>query len=68
MRKGLEIKLTVYQNQRIVIENYHQLLDLNEELIRVDIYTIVGKFLKLTQMDNYMIEVIGSISRVLIED
>ncbi|MDD4000086.1 MAG: YabP/YqfC family sporulation protein [Bacilli bacterium] len=66
MKKDLEIKLTVYQNQRIVIENYRQLLDLNEEIIRVDIYEIIGKFLKLTRMDNYMIEVIGTIDQVVI--
>jgi hypothetical protein len=67
MRKGSDLKLTIYHNERIVIENYTQLLDLNEELIRVDFYTIVGKFLKLTQMDSYMIEVLGSIHQVLIE-
>jgi hypothetical protein len=67
MRKGSDLKLTIYHNERIVIENYNQLLDLNDELIRVDIYTIVGKFLKLTQMDSYMIEVLGSIQQVHIE-
>ena len=50
-----------------MIENYRRLLDLNEELIRVDIYTIVGKFLKLTQMDSFMIEVLGAIQQILIE-
>lgn len=67
MRRSGKIKLSIYQNNRIVIENYQRLLDLNEEYIRVDIYTIVGKFLKLIQMDNYMIEVIGTIDQVLIE-
>ncbi|HEY8396181.1 MAG TPA: YabP/YqfC family sporulation protein [Bacilli bacterium] len=67
MKNGASIKLTVYKNERIVIENYRQLIDLNDELIRVDIYTIVGKFLKLTQMDSYMIEVLGSIHQVLID-
>ena len=67
MKNGTAIKLTVYRNERIVIENYRQLLDLNDEVIKVDIYTIVGKFLKLTQMDSYMIEVLGSIHQILIE-
>lgn len=67
VKNGASIKLTVYKNERIVIENYRQLIDLNDELIRVDIYTIVGKFLKLTQMDSYMIEVLGSIHQVLID-
>jgi hypothetical protein len=67
MRRNARIKLSLYQDNRIVIENYNRLLDLNEEYIRVDIYTIVGKFLKINQMDNYMIEVIGTINQVLIE-
>ncbi|MFY9422331.1 MAG: YabP/YqfC family sporulation protein [Bacilli bacterium] len=65
--KNEAIKLSIYGNKRIVIENYRRLLDLNEELIRVDIYTIVGKFLKLTQMDSFMIEVLGAIQQILIE-
>lgn len=65
--KNEAIKFSIYGNKRIVIENYRRLLDLNEELIRVDIYTIVGKFLKLTQMDSFMIEVLGAIQQILIE-
>ena len=67
MYENEAIKLSIYGNKRIVIENYRRLLDLNEELIRVDIYTIVGKFLKLTQMDSFMIEVLGAIQQILIE-
>jgi hypothetical protein len=67
MKKDSNIKLSIYADRRIVIENYDKLLDLNEDTIKVDIYTIVGKFLKLKQMDSYMIEVIGTINQVIIE-
>jgi len=66
MKNGNELKLTLYGDGRIVIENYQKLLDLKEELIKVDIYTIVGNFLKLTRMDSYMLEVVGSIHQVLV--
>ena len=35
-------------------------------MIKVDIYTIIGKFLKLTKMDGYMIEVVGEVGEIII--
>lgn len=67
MKKQSNIKLSIYSNQRIIIEDYHQLVDLTDEMIKVDIYTILGNFIKLIQMDSYMIEIIGTIHQVLIE-
>jgi len=49
------IKLSIYKNEKIVIENYKELRDIHEEEIVVDIYTIKGLFLKIKRMDNYMI-------------
>ena len=60
------IKLSIYDDERVVIENYKKLLDLQEEMIKVDIYIITGSFLKLRKMDSYMIEVIGSIKQIII--
>jgi hypothetical protein len=68
MKKDSNVKLSIYNDNRIIIENYSNLLDLNDEQIKVDIYTIVGKFLKLRQMDNYIIEVIGTISEIVVEE
>jgi hypothetical protein len=68
MKKAENIKLSIYSDQRIIIENYGKLMDLNEDLIKVDIYTILGTFLKINQMDSYMIEVIGTISQVIIDE
>lgn len=69
MKKDLKvIKLSIYNDERIVIENYRQLIDLNEDIIKVDIYTIVGQFLKLKRMDSYMIEVVGTVGQIIIAD
>ena len=66
MKKDINIKLTLYRDRRVVIENYDKLLDLTAEMIKVDIYTIIGKFLKLTKMDGYMIEVVGEVGEIII--
>lgn len=66
MKVSSNIKLSIYSNNRIVIEDYDKLLDLNENLIKVDIYSIYGKFLKLKQMDSYLIEIIGEVHQVII--
>lgn len=61
------IKLSIYKNEKIVIENYKELRDIHEEEIVVDIYTIKGLFLKIKRMDNYMIEIEGIISQIRVE-
>ena len=68
MKNYMNVKITIYANKRIVIENYNKLYDLSENLIKVDIYSIYGKFLKLKQMDNYMIEIFGDINQVIIDE
>lgn len=66
MKKDINIKLSLYRDRRVVIENYDKLLDLTAEMIKVDIYKIIGKFLKLTKMDGYMIEVVGEVGEIII--
>lgn len=68
MKNYMNVKITIYADKRIVIENYNKLYDLSESLIKVDIYSIYGKFLKLKQMDNYMIEIFGDINQVIIDE
>lgn len=63
-----QIKLSIFNNQRLIIENYNELLDINDELISVDIYTISGNFLKISKMDNYMIEIQGIIRQIIINE
>lgn len=66
--KNTNVKISIYNDKRIVIEDYNKLLDLTDSLIKVDIYSIYGKFLKLRQMDNYMIEIFGDIDQVVVNE
>lgn len=66
--KNTNVKISIYNDKRIVIEDYNKLLDLTDSLIKVDIYSIYGKFLRLKQMDNYMIEIFGDIDQVVVNE
>jgi len=67
MKLNNKIKLSLYKDEKIIIENYNELKDISENTIFVDIYKIGGQFLKIKRMDNYMIEISGSISGIKIE-
>ena len=64
MKLNSKIKLTIYKDEKIIIENYQELKDINEEYIIVDLYRIAGTFLKIKKMDNYMIEITGTMSAI----
>jgi len=66
MRINSKIKLTLYKDEKIIIENYQELKDISEETIVVDLYKVIGNFLKIKRMDNYMIEIYGRISQIKI--
>ena len=44
LNKFNQLKLSIYEDKRIIIENYQELIDITEEQITVDYYTIVGTF------------------------
>lgn len=66
MKINNKVKLTVYKDEKIVIENYQELKDIGDEFICVDIYKITGNFLKIKKMDNYMIEINGVLNAISI--
>lgn len=61
-----EIKLKLYQNQRILIENYRILKDIAEDMIIVDNYCIVGTFLKITKMNDNTMEIYGKVKEIIV--
>ncbi len=67
MKINNRIKLSIYKDEKIIVENYKDLKDINEEEIVVDLYRIKGNFLKIKRMDNYMIEIEGIISQIKID-
>ena len=64
MKINSKIKLTIYKNEKIIIENYQELKDISDDEIIVDLYRINGSFLKIKKMDNYMIEILGSVAAI----
>lgn len=66
MKINNRVKLSIYKDEKIIIENYQDLNDITESTIVVDLYTINGNFLKIRKMDNYMIEISGKISQIII--
>ncbi|HHU79981.1 MAG: hypothetical protein ACOX40_04010 [Bacilli bacterium] len=61
-----EIKLRLFSDRRIIIENYKKLKDINNDMIVIDNYIIVGNFLKIRKMDPMMIEIYGEINEIII--
>ena len=61
-----EIRLRLYKNERIVIENYHELKDLAEDVIAVDNYIIIGAFLKISKMNASAMEIYGKIKEIIL--
>lgn len=66
MKKTNSIKLSIYLDKRIIIENYEALISISENEICVDMYMIGGSFLKISRMDNYMIEILGTIDKIVV--
>ncbi|HOA64120.1 MAG: hypothetical protein GX203_05630 [Acholeplasmataceae bacterium] len=68
LNKFNQLKLSIYEDKRIIIENYQELIDITEEQITVDYYTIVGTFLKITTMDDYFMEIKGTVRQIIINE
>ena len=60
-------KITLWNNEKLVIENYQKLIDISEEKIKIDRYLIKGKFLKIGELNQFVIKVYGEIKEINIE-
>jgi hypothetical protein len=61
-----EIRLRLFSDRRIIIENYQELKDIGNDTIVIDNYIITGNFLKISKMDPMMIEIYRDINEILI--
>jgi len=59
-------KLSLYNNERVVIENYNNICDIEESYIIIDNYKIEGTNLKIKQIEEYFIIIIGLINKITI--
>lgn len=60
-------KVTLWDNTKLVIENYKKILDISDKLIKVDKYLIEGKNLKILELNQFMIKIYGEIKEVSTE-
>ena len=59
-----EIKIVLYSDKRIVIRNFKELKDINDDYILIDMYLFIGKLLKITIIDEGYVEIYGKINEI----
>ena len=62
-----DCKLKLYQYERLVIENYQKIEEITCELIIIDKYNIIGNNLKVNYLSQFVIEIYGKISEIVIK-
>ncbi|MBQ8293276.1 MAG: hypothetical protein IJX78_05700 [Bacilli bacterium] len=60
-------KILMYDSKYLKIENYHQILDINKQVIKIDNYLIEGDNLKIDNLNQFVIEIYGEIKKISIE-
>lgn len=61
-----EIKITLHSDSHIIIRNFNELKDINDDYILIDNYLLIGKLLKITVLDESYIEIYGEIKEIKI--
>lgn len=62
--KNKDLKITIFYNSKVIIENYNNLIDINETLIIIDNYKIKGTNLQIKEINDYLIIIIGIINNI----
>lgn len=58
----------IYLDNHLYIEKYKKILDASDSLIQIEGFKIVGKNLKIVQMDKYLLEIEGKIIEIRREE
>ncbi len=66
MKTMNKLKLSIYENNRVVVENYDELREITDNEIIVDEYKILGDFLKIRRMDDYIVEIVGLFTTIIV--
>lgn len=59
-------KVSLYNNEKVVIENYNNIHDIDNNYIIIDNYKIEGSDLKIKQIEEYFIIIMGLINNIII--
>lgn len=62
-----QTKVTLWDNQKIVFENYQKLSDISNEIIKIDKYIVKGKNLKIEELNRFIIKIYGEIKELIVE-
>lgn len=62
-----QTKITLWDNQKIVFENYQKLSDISNEIIKIDKYIVKGKNLKIEELNRFIIKIYGEIKELIVE-
>lgn len=63
-----KLKIIIYDNKRIIVNDYINLKDIRKEVVVVDSVCINGKDLIVKRMDDYFIEIVGTITNVVYQE
>lgn len=66
--KMYKSKLSMYGNEKLTIENYNNLIDLNDNLIIIDNYIIEGNNLRIKEINEYNIIILGCFKIISLSD
>ena len=66
VKKMNENKISLYNNYRCIIENYKVIKTIENNIIIIDNYSINGEKLKIKRMNDYLIEIIGKIIKIIV--
>ena len=59
-----DFKLCLYNNERVIIENYKTVVNIEDNSIHIDNVLILGNFLKITKLNSIKVEIIGDIHEI----
>lgn len=62
-----QTKITLWDNKKIVFENYQKLNDISNEIIKIDKYIVKGKNLKIEELNRFIIKIYGEIKELIVE-
>lgn len=57
-------KITIIDQNKVFIQNYNEIKEIQDEIIQLSKITIVGRKLKLVSISKYFIEISGDILKV----
>lgn len=64
MKLNKLLKLILYDNYKVIVENYNELKEITNEKIIIDCYFIFGQNLKIVTIDEFLIQINGKINNI----